>query len=1100
MKNHTIPVYGYRLYLPTNFFIIMKLIVFFTMVIILQASASVDAQKITISKQEVLVEPLLKEIGIKSGYSILYSPQIFRNTGKVSINAVNEDFRTVLDRIFKDLPISYSINEKTIVLKRYIKVNTIAPNAIKDISGKVTDENGENLPGVTVRLKNTNINSITNVNGVFSVNVPENKGVLVFSFIGYQTAEIDITATSTYDVQLVPDNLSLSEFVVVGYGTQKKVNLTGSVDAIKGGQIAERPVSNLSQTLQGVSAGTTVTNSGGAPGSDGASIRIRGIGTFGNNNPLILVDGVQVSSMDNVDPQDVENLSILKDASSAAIYGSRAANGVILITTKRGKNKPFAVSYNGYAGIQSLTRTPKWVSTADYMKLVNEAAINANKEPKYSNEAIEQTIQGTDLLKYPNTDWWGLLFQNALQHKHNLSIAGGNETVKSAISLTYLNQNGVLINTGSDQLGLRANTDITLKDNINVNFDLALNKRQRNAPARVDDIYWNLLHDVPPTIVSKYPDGTYQLGPTSRNPLAAAEKSGYRNNENYQGVINSSINWQPINNLNIIGRVSVREDFSEQKIYNNDYTFTDYETKATLLTWRSSLNQSSPREEYYNLQGTADYTLNVSKHNFKFLLGYSEEKNKWREIGASRNDFYSNDLQELNVGSDEGRNNWGNSTLWTLQSTFGRLNYSFDDKYLLEGNFRYDGSSRFADGRRWGFFPSFSAGYRISEETFWESIKENVPEFKIRGSWGQLGNQDIALYQYIQTISLGQNYSFGGNLARGAAQSILANQLISWETSTNTNIGVDIGLLSNKLMLTADAYRRVTDDILLVRDIPGTVGLDAPTQNVGSVKNQGWEVSLKYNEELGEDFKFNVGLNLSDVNNTILEYGEASVNGWQITREREPIGSLFGYVTEGLFQSVEEVSNHAFQHTITGPGDIKYKDINGDNIINDLDKVVLGSTIPRYTYGINLGASYKNWDVNLFFNGVGKSYGFQEGALIEGPIWDGFTTKEMLDRWTPDNREATWPRLVYQTIHNEQPSDWWIQKTSFFRLKNFQLGYKIPQNFINKIGIKGARTYISGENVFTLTNAKNLDPEFPSGRATYYPQTKIFSFGLNLTF
>ncbi len=1049
---------------------------------------------------------VIQEIRAQTGLAIYADVANLRAVNPITVDVENMPVGEFFAMVLADLPLEARLEDKTITIERKAKpglgskpIPTEKPVQQRIITGQVTDESNLPLTGVTVSVKGTAVVVSTDDSGNYRIVVPGNETTLVFTMIGYQTSEQNMENRSVINVSMKGSVSDLDEVVVVGFGVQKKVNLTGSVDAIQGDQLAERPVSNLSQALQGMSAGTTVTNGGGAPGIDGGSIRIRGIGTFGNNDPLILVDGVQVSSMDNVDPQDVENLSILKDAASAAIYGSRAANGVILITTKRGKNKPFTVSYNGYAGIQSLTRTPQWVSTADYMRLVNEAAINANKEPKYSDEAIEQTILGSDPLKYPNTDWWGLLFRNAPQHKHSVSMSGGNDKVRSAISLTYLDRNGVLINTSSDQLGLRANTDVTLSDKFDVNFDLALNKRQRHAPARIDDIYWNLLHDVPPTIVSKYPDGTYQLGPTSRNPLAAAEQSGFRNNENYQGIVNTSINWRPIKNLNISGRASVREDFSNEKIYNNEYTFRDYETKATLLTWRSSLNQSSPKEEYYNLQGTADYTLDLSRHHFKFLMGYSEERNKWKEIGASRNDFYSNDLQELNVGSDEGKNNWGSSTEWALQSTFGRLNYSFDDKYLFEGNFRYDGSSRFAPDRRWGFFPSFSAGYRISEEPFWEPVKERISEFKVRASWGQLGNQDIDLYQYIQTVSLGQNYSFGGNLASGAAQSILSNQFVSWETSTNTNIGVDIGLLTNKLIITADAYRRITEDILLIRDIPGTVGLDAPTQNVGSVKNQGWEVAVNYNDRIGEDFKFTVGLNLSDVDNKILKYGEATVSGWRVTREGEAIGSLFGYVTEGLFQSDEEVANHAFQHTITGPGDIKYKDVNQDNIINDLDKVVLGSPIPRYTYGMNLGGSFKHWDFSLFFNGVGKSYGFQEGALIEGPIWDGFTTKEMLDRWTPENRDATWPRLVYQTIHNEQPSDWWIQRTSFFRLKNFQLGYTIPTIILDQIGVKGARAYVSGENVFTITKARNLDPEFPSGRATYYPQTKIYTLGLSLT-
>lgn len=968
----------------------------------------------------------------------------------------------------------------------------------KQVSGIITDQYGSPVVGANILIAGTTNGTVTDADGHFDMGIEKSDAVLEVRYIGYLTERISVKGKTTIHVQLKEDYQQLDDVVVVGYGVQKKENLTGAVDAVKGEKLSARTVASTSQSLQGISPGTTVLNAGGEPGADGATIRIRGVGTFNNSDPLILVDGVTVSGIDNIDPQDIDNISILKDAASSAIYGARAANGVILITTKRGKSGNLSVRYNGYVGWQSLTRQPEWVSADDYMRLVNEACINAKREPKYTEDAITQTMAGTDPYKYPNTDWWGLLFQTALQHKHTFSVSGGSENVKTAVSVNYLKREGVLINSNSEQYGIRANNDIQLHEKLSLGIDLNLNVRGREVPAKAGDIYWNLLHDVPPTIAAVNPDGTYPLGPTNRNPLAAAEQSGYQRIKNYQAIASPSLKYQVYSDLSITARASIKEDFETGKRYHNLYEFKDYGTKQTALTWYNTLDDWTIHNHYINWQVVGDYDKTIGRHYFHLLAGFSEEYNKFTDVGGYRRDFYSNELQELSTGSDEGKNNWGKGNEWAMRSLFGRLNYAFHDKYLFEANFRYDGSSRFAKGRRFGFFPSFSGAWRISEESFLKD-KENLGNMKLRASWGRLGNQEIDLYQYMHTVSLGQNYTFNGQLVNGAAQTSLANELISWETTTSFDVGFDLGLWNNKFSLTADYYIRKTDNILLKRDIPATVGLSAPVQNVGAVKNTGWELAMTYRDQVGE-FGYSVTATLSDVKNEILKFGEKSTWDWYINMEGESINSLYGYVSEGLFQTQGEVDAHAFQHTMTGLGDIRYKDMNGDKIINADDKVVLGTTIPRYSYGITLTGNYKGFDLNLFFNGVGKCNGYQIGALIEGPIWDGFTTKEMLDRWTPENTDATWPRLVYNTIHNQEASDFWIQNTSYFRLKNAQVGYSLPKSVTNKLRINHVRLYVSGENMFTLTKAKNLDPEFPNGRASYYPQTKVYSFGLDVTF
>lgn len=1063
--------------------------------VVLAINTYAQSQSLSVKMVEKTVAEVLESIERQSDFNFFYNSKLIDMKRKVSVDINDKDVFTILDLIFKDSNVSYKVVDKDIILSaRGESLN----QARKNVTGKVSDQSGDPVIGANVIVSGTANGTITDVQGHFSLDIENPNAVLEIRYVGFVTERITVGNRNNVNIVLKDDLHQLADVVVIGYGVQKKENLTGAVDAVKGEKLSARTVASTSQSLQGISPGTTVMNGGGEPGADGATIRIRGVGTFNKSDPLILVDGVTVSDIDNIDPQDIDNISILKDAASSAIYGARAANGVILITTKRGKSGKINIRYNGYVGWQSLTRQPEWVAADDYMRLVNEACINANKEPKYTEEAIEKTMAGTDSYRYPNTDWWGLLFRTALQHKHTFSVNGGTEKVRTAFSVNYLKREGVLINSNSEQYGVRANNDIKLHDKLDFGFDVNLNVKSREVPAKVGDVYWNLLHDVPPTVAARNPDGTYPLGPTNRNPLAAANESGYQRIKYYQAIASPSIKYQVYSDLSLTARASIKEDFEIGKRHHNSYEFKDYETKQVALTWYNTLDEWNVHNHYIDWQVMGDYDKTFGKHYIHALVGFSQEFNQWKKVGASRRDFYSNDLQELDTGSDEGKGNEGKGNEWSMRSVFGRLNYAYHDKYLLEANFRYDGSSRFAKGRRYGFFPSFSGAWRISEEPFLKE-KENLGNMKMRLSWGKLGNQDIDLYQYMHTMALGQNYTFNGQLVNGAAQTALANELISWETTTSFDVGFDLGLWKNKFTLTADFYIRKTDDILLKRDIPATVGLTAPFQNVGSVKNTGWELALTYQDKIG-DFEYNITGTLSDVKNKILKFGEKSTWDWYVNMEGESINSLYGYVAEGLFQTQDDVDNHAFQHTMTGPGDIKYRDLNGDNVINGDDKVVLGSTIPRYSYGITLNGKYKGFDLNLFFNGIGKCNGYQIGALIEGPIWDGFTTKEMLDRWTPDNPNATWPRLVYNTIHNQEASSYWIQNTSYFRLKNVQVGYTLPKTLLDRIHINNVRVYVSGENMFTLTKAKNLDPEFPSGRATYYPQTKILSLGLDVTF
>ncbi len=720
---------------------------------------------------------------------------------------------------------------------------TRAQNASTAITGQVKGSSGEPLEGVSITIKNTEQATVTGNAGRFQIAVPIGS-TLIFSHTGYTTFEATVGNSSTIDVTLAGSADQLNDIVVVGYGNQKKVSLTSAVSDIKGKDLVRRPVSNVAQALQGNVPGLTVLDQGGAPGKSDVRIRVRGITTLsGNNQPLILVDGIE-QKISEVNPSDIESISVLKDASSTAIYGSRAANGVMLVTTKRAKQGKPVVSYDAFYAVQKSANFPEHMEVGDYMRLQNIGYLNVGSPAKYTDAEIEEYVNATDRYKFPLPYTMAeAVLKSAPQINQSLSISGGSENLKTRLSLRHQNQQGIIPNSDAKLTEIRLNTDYKILKSVKISGDI--NYRHLNTLSPVDEfkVFERLKHGSLFT-VPKYPDGTYGISAQGENALLYAEIHGtYKTSSDFI-YGNAKAEWEILKGLVFTTQFAARIEVPQEKKYFNKYNVYDY-YDPTLLR-RTIPNNNLTETRNIGRETTVNHFLNYStdfgNHGINILAGYSEIKSNGYGLTAYRQGFYNNDIQSIQQGAnDNTKSNTGIDSIWGLRSYFGRINYSFDNKYLFEANARYDGSSRFTGGNRYSFFPSFSAGWRISQEYFWNSLTNIFPEFKLRGSWGKTGNQAVALYSYYPTLNL-LNYTFDNLPAQGYVQQNMINEDITWETTTQSNIGIDAQLFNNRISFSIDRYNKRTDGILLVLPVPGTLGLQPSTQNAGIVDNKGWEL------------------------------------------------------------------------------------------------------------------------------------------------------------------------------------------------------------------------------------------------------------------
>lgn len=988
--------------------------------------------------------------------------------------------------------------------------------------GLVKDATGESVIGASVVVKGTTNGTITDFDGNFSLDGIKKGDVIVISYVGYQTQEIKWNG-SPLNVILKEDSKTLSEVVVVGYGTQKKANLSGSVAMVDSKELENRPIQNVSSGLQGLMPGVAITGTNGAPGQDAGKIHVRGIGTLNEAGPYILVDGIETGTLSAVDPNDIESISVLKDAASAAIYGSKAANGVVLITTKRGKTGQTKISYSGYLSFQNATNMIERMGSYEYASLLNQALEAEGMSKRFNDTELQKFKDGNDPL-YPDTDWYDLAYKTGVQHRHNVNINGGSENVKYMASLGYLNQTGILPNAGREQFNARTNLDMKINKRLSARMNLSFIKNDYSDASSAyyggsSDQIIRQLNLIAPWIVARYDDGTWGTI-SDGSPIAWLDSGMKVNRDNYNFSGMAAVDYEIFDGLKL----------TLQGAYVNNLQNYNYFQKYIKYNENKESDPSQLDERFYkwdrtNYDALLNYNKNFGKHNIKGLLGWHTEKYNYKYQKAVRKKFPNNELTDMNAGDASTQSNEGYTAELAMISWFARINYDFAGKYLLEANIRADASSRFAEGHRWGYFPSFSGAWRISEEAFMESAKDSwLSGLKIRASWGQLGNQDALsgsnndYYPALNTYNLDSKYAFGGSLNSGYYQRKYRLETISWEKASTWGVGVDFTLF-NKLNGSLDYYNRKTTGIIMDVTVPKEFALDAYKDNVGSMRNSGIEINLSYNTKIGQ-VDFGIAGNFSYNKNEILDLGGGDPNKYldatdgysQRNKVGEAMNSYYIYRADGFFNSQEEADAYTakygnpFGKTFKA-GDLRYVDTNKDGKLTADDREYCGSSDPKIIYGFNINAGWKGIDLSLMFNGAAgvkrlfdgyEVYGnFSGDAAHPATIWR--------DAWTPDNHDASMPRIFYDTnsasSSRSVQSDFWLQDTSYLRLKNLQLGYTLPKGWLNSVGVENIRIYYSVENLLTFDKMKiNIDPESTSQRLSSYPLLRTHAFGVNVTF
>lgn len=1061
----------------------------------------------------------------------------------------------------------------------------------RSISGKVFDTNEEPLIGVTVTIENTTIGAITDIDGAFTLQVPEGKVVLNVSYVGFVPQKVTVASgQSNVTVRLSEDAVLLNEVVVVGYGKQKKVNLTGAVASVGGEELENRVTKSLSSMLQGTVAGLNVTTSSGVPGSS-ASINVRGITSIHESEPLVLIDGA-VGDIDRVNPNDVESISVIKDASAAAIYGARAAFGVILVTTKSGaaKGGKATVRYSGRFGWQAPTTSTDYETTGywsvytinqfwqansgtlyvdytdqDMQELWNR--VNDKTEHPDRPWVVEDVRNGRNQwVYYGNYDWWHSLYRdNRPMQQHNVSISGGKDDVKYFVSGSYDKQTGIL----------RENPDIYRKYNLRSKIDFRINEwlTMSNNTSFYSSQYSYLGDgDVENTLAysarhalacfpQKNPDGSWLYSTPYLNYKVANGRhillgeNSHRNVERSTDFTNTTrLVYAPIRELSFTGDFTYRQYQSRNTSRSNVMYYREY-PDGELLSYATGaganrLDEAVNTNQYYstNIFGTYDDTFNQA-HHLSVVGGMNYEAWKNKNISAYGENLVSTDLDDLDlVGQNaEGATITGvggGQNEYALLGIFGRINYDYKSRYLFEVSGRYDGTSRFASGSRWGFFPSASAGWRISEESFFQPVRQWIDNLKVRGSFGSLGNQNISSYysfaRLISISSLGYTFGEGSVLPKYSSLSAPIASGMTWETAQQWDFGFDLTMLGNRLNLTVDGYIRDTKDMLTDGvDLPGVYGADLPDMNAADLRTKGYEITLNWRDRLtlgNKPFEYSVGLNLSDYKSVITKYDNENKTFAKDYYEGMEIGEIWGYVTDGLFQTDEEAKAYAekvdLSYVLKGQtggwqaGDVKFVDLDGDgkigigsnNVDNPGDRKILGNSLPSFSYGISASAQWNGFDVSAFFQGTGNHYWYPAGQSM--PFWGpysypylSFLQKDFLaDVWTAENTDAYFPRAMAYSASGgvlSNVNDRYLQNLRYLRFKNLTVGYTLPQSWTGKARIESVRIYFTGENLCYWSPLKKhsryVDPEAAIDRSdaynnAYYPWQKSFLFGIDVTF
>ena len=1071
--------------------------------------------RVNISKSNVALSEILDEIENQTDYLFLYNNQVDVNR-KLSVKAKQKPVSQVLNNIFDNTDTQFSMEGTHIVLsKKPVGDIAVIEQAGRTVNVMVYDALGE-VVGANVVVKGTTIGNITNTEGKVALqNVPEN-ATIVISYVGYITQEINAGNQTSINVELKEDLMAIEEVVVVGYGIQKKVNLTGSISTMDAKELSSRPITQASQALQGKMAGVTVTQNFGMPGSDDATIRIRGIGTLGDNNklnPLVLIDGIE-GSINDINPKDIENISVLKDAASSSIYGSRAANGVVLITTKRGsKEERMSVTVSALTGFQLPTYLPKIVDGVTYMEMKNESVMNMGQAPTFSDAEIETYRRNVGTEPYFNTDWHdAVLKDRAAQYQYDVTVRGGTEKLSGMVSFSNLEQDALIDNTHLDRKTFRFNTDFQATNRLSFAFDGALYTHKNELPSAWLPGIFSSLRETPNIYPVMWADGTYGEGWNGNNPLALIRDGGKRNETHNRVILSIKGKYDFTDWLSAEFRYAPKFISNYVTNMTNRYTYKRIDgTTNVNPTGRLKLDNSYNKttENFYQAMLRANKT--IGDHTFAVVAGFEALDNRYIQFAASRENYLLPDYEVLNNGDANFRDNSGTGNEFALLSYLGRVNYSYKGKYLFEANIRYDGSSRFAKNKRWGTFPSFSAGWRISEEDFMRDI-ELLSNLKFRASWGRLGNQNIGNYPYLGLISFNTPaksvpYSFGKTAATAGAQTMLPNENVSWETTQDLTFGLDFGFLNNRLSGSLDIYNRNTFDVLYTRDIPAVLGLNPSEQNIAKVKNIGWDLQLGWQDNAG-GLGYSVDFVLSDVRNEVVSLNGKPVYGLNSIFEGEELNAYYGYESLGLYRSQADLDKYPSLSAVT-VGDIIFKDQDGDGEIDETnDKTIIGSAIPRYNFGLSINLAYKGFDFNMFLQGVGKKdtyYNVYQSR--NGGTWSTY----QMDRINPRD-ESTWATGKQHKLtsgNSNTPlaeiNSFHLYNAAYLRCKNISLGYTIPEPITNKIRMSNLRIYLTANNLFTIDKISidHIDPESPDTNmyaSTYYPNLKTLAVGIEVKF
>lgn len=1095
------------------------------------ANPSYAQTKISIEADDITYEELFGRIQNKSEYIFFYKDNILDSKRKISLSVQEVELPTILNQVFTDTDLGYSIDDRQVVISK--KAQTIQPELLPanpqdfTISGTVKDQNGVPLAGASIVESGTTNGTQSDFDGNYSLTLTDGDATIIVSYIGFGTKNISVDNRNTIAIVLEESAAGLEEVIVVGYGTQKKREVTGAISSISADAITEQTVTGFDQAMAGRVAGVQVSQSSGAPGGS-TSIRVRGIGTPGNSEPLYVIDGVPVFNnnfgrqagtqpsgvLNTLNPNDIESIEILKDAASGAIYGSRAANGVVIITTKKGKEGKVRFNLDYSIGMQSKEKELDVLDGPTYQQFITEFS---GSDPGFTNPA--------------NTNWQDEIFQSAPVSNLNFNVSGGSEDSKFSLSLGYLNQDGIIRGSGFDRLSLRINTSHNVGKRFRIGNNATISRSISNqvvenqvfgAAIPLSVIYF-------PVIPARRPDGTLgQPGDVGAsfirtNPLVQTD-ARYFEAEQFRFLGNVFGEYDIFDGLTY--RLNLGGDF----LFGGSDSFTPFIEGSGTPDVLSEGERFDSREWIWLVEHTLNYKKQFNEvHNIDVLAGFTQQQSTFSLHSSRVQGFISNELIALDAGSEVAGVN-GSLTDWSLMSYLGRLNYNYDSKYFISGSIRRDGSSRFGPGNKWGVFPSVSAGWLVSDESFFKV--DFIDELKIRGSWGQLGNQEIQPFQYLPLLVNTAGYGFGGNVNTGVFAPQPANENVTWETSTQTDIGIDLALFNRKVTLSVDYYDKETDGILLPGTLPLAFGFirngasQFPTVNAGVVRNKGFEFDLGV-KGYGEDYSWSVNANLATLDNNVESLGDG---GPRIIDEESlstrfdvglPIGAFFGYVVDGVFQDQAEIdalnpdaaNGVYYQASGTVPGDFRFKDLNEDGVVDDADQELLGSPIPDILYGFNLNATYKNIDFSMAWQGVHGNEIFAKILQQAGDFTkpDNKFTQLYENAWRGPGTSNTVPRIAQDNANsNYRNSDYYIKDGSFLRLRSVQLGYTLPDKILDSMGLANFRLFIGGQNLLTFDNYEfGLDPEVGStfennlqngvdyGR---YPIPRTVTLGVNVGF